>query len=71
MWNDIITMLQNEVPDECAHTIFHAKTHLEQAEKSLDDKDLEQAAHDLFLAGAILLLKEQQLQEQLKEQRNG
>ncbi len=41
--------------DECPVTMEHAEVHLDSARSAMESGDKEQAAHDVIMAGTILI----------------
>ena len=51
----MVKNLFDSLPDECPVTMEHAQVHLESAESAFSQGDNEQAAHDVDIAGTILI----------------
>ncbi len=47
--------LFDSLPDECPVTMEHAEIHLDSARSAFCSGDKEQAAHDVDIAGTILI----------------
>ncbi len=54
-FDDFSKAVRENISDECDVSIEHAIIHFETAKEALGHDDIDQAKHDLNLAGCILL----------------
>ncbi len=54
-FEDFEAVVRKNIADECDVSVEHAQIHITSAQGAIGDGDIEQAKHDLNVAGCLLL----------------